>query len=246
MRTGILSATFCAVIIASAAPPGFAQTIRVTSLEAAVRARPDPAAEILALVKAGTLFDVVARQEKWYEVRLPASGGTPERRGFVLADVVEPLPVRGAPPPPAPAGLTAAGSAAGARPLPADWQARRDRALADTGSGKSKIRISIPITLVGLGIAMYAGYGSLFTDQKMEPDEWAMLGGGGALTAVGFTLMARGRSQVARATRELLILEDEKQRARDFPAILTFGSEAARVDVILGGRRIAAMMHVGW
>jgi hypothetical protein len=246
MRT-LIPSSIIAVTMLACLPPSAAsaQTIRVTSPEAAVRARPDVAAEIVTTVKAGTVLDVASRQEKWFEVRLPASGTTPERRGFVLADVVELLPVRDVTAAP-PAGGVTPPAAAGAGSLPADWQARRDRALRTERSGRTKIRIAIPIVLTGLAAMLYGTYGSLFSDQKIDAKEWGIIGAGGGLTAVGVVLTARGRTQIASATRELLILEDEKQRVRDLPAVVTFGSDRARVSVTVGAQRIAAAVRLGW
>jgi hypothetical protein len=245
-----------AMAVACYTESAMAQTVRVISPELAVRSRPDASADVVAIVAAGTVLSVIARQEAWYEVQLPGTGQSGGQRGYVLASAVEPL---GAGTPATASGGGVRGNAANqpgalgtvASPS-ADWQTRRDRALGQRRSGVMKVRVGLPFALAGTAALIYGSYvkglfGSIRGDESATREYWTYVGAGAALITPGAILMTKGTRQMNAAARELLILEDERLRAQNTVLLQSsWGDEDLRAEALVGPGRILTLVGVGW
>jgi hypothetical protein len=232
-----------------------AQTIRVVAPELAVRSRPDTNADAIAIVASGTILEVTARQEGWYEVRVPGTGSSAGQKGFVAAGLVEMIAAPTTSPPAAqtPGNRPGLLSSPGALPEPsADWQARRDQALRERGSGLVKVRTGTPLALAGVAVLIYGSYvkglfGQLGEEKTPVSEAWTWMGAGAAIAIPGAILLTRGRGQMNAASRELLILEDERLRGQT-GALFQFGwgDDRLHAGVRVGPQHATALVGVGW
>lgn len=188
-----------------------AQTLRVVAAEAVIRTQPDRTSAGIATVKRGTVLDAQGRWGEWYMVSIPGEPGTPPRTGYVAAsDVATPS--------------AAPTAALGRGPLPADWQARYDRAHARLVTGKALPWVGLGVGLGGMtGTAVYvirnmktecsgsSGYYGAVSCQTSYNRKLAALGILGSAGA-GLTLVAIGVREERSAKRELDELEREKAR----------------------------------
>jgi hypothetical protein len=235
MRRVILFAAGLACVSDAA----IAQTLRVVAAETALRSRPDERSELVTIVTAGTLLEVTAQQQGWYEVQIAGSQAG-SRKGFIAAATVE--IVRAAP----------TGLANSTAMMTAEWQARHDAALRQRQSGIKKVRIGFPIALAGTAVLIYGSYvKGLFAevgDNEFSTEEYLKwVGGGAALAVPGAVLIARGSGQMRTASRELLILEDERLRAQTSATLnSSWGNDRVRAGVSVGVARTAGFIDVSW
>jgi hypothetical protein len=253
MRTSTWWSVFLTMALALVADVAVAQTVRVVAPEIAVRAKPDGNAEAIAIVGAGTILEVTARQEGWYEVRLPGKGQATERRGFVVASLVEMIAAGpSTSTPTGPIQGSVQGSAGAPPPPSAEWQARHEQALRQRQSGLSKVRTGTPIALAGVAVLIYGSYvkglfGQIGEDKTPLSEAYAYMGAGAAIAIPGAILITRGRGQMNAASRELLILEDERLRGQS-GALFQFGwgDHRLHAEVRVGPQHAAALAGVGW
>jgi hypothetical protein len=202
-----------AALICSLLSPheGSAQTatVRVTAAAVTIRSHPDAQSGAVATVKTGTLLDVVARRGEWIEVRLPARPGETARLGFVPAHLVEVLP--GAEGTPGRSGLAASPPPGGT--LAADWQARHDRALEKRRAGRRTQHTGGIIGLAGLAANVFGLVKGLKAEEDEQQRYLTIAYAGGGVAATGAYIAHRGTKGMRAATREIMLLEAEREAA---------------------------------
>lgn len=251
MRLSIRIVSIALVVLAFLITAASAQTtsIRITASEAIVRQSADPHGAVMATLKAGTVLQVAAERNGWYEVILPAAAGAAPRRGYIAAASAERfsesrlnlgLPASAA----SPSAVTLGA------PLAADWQGRYDRAVSRRRSGVTKYWIGAPLALAGGGLSIYALIKELRSSEEeraarsfwdLQGPAYVLAGGGGALTAIG-------QRQIRRAAEEMLLLEQERTRAQQgvvYSRPLSGGKLLTALD-LGAGRQISAALRMSW
>jgi len=218
-------------------------SIRITAAEAVVRQSADPQSAAIVTVKAGTVLEIAAERNGWYEVILPATGGAAQRRGYVPASSAErfnePRP-----------NLDLSPAAAASAPLAADWQGRHDRAVGRRRSGVTMFWIGGITALTGGAINIYGFIRqATMTDEEREAESfWDLQGPALALVGGGVALTAVGSRKMRRAAEEMLLLEQERTRAQKgvvYSHPLIDGKLQTALD-LEAGRQMSATIRMSW
>jgi hypothetical protein len=233
----------CALVLLTGvalAAAASAQTVQVAAVEAAIRAQPDPASTPITTVKRGVVLETKGRWGTWHIVVVPGDTTVPPRTGYIAAaDVATP-------------GETPPASALSA-PMPADWQARYNRALQRQHSGKTMPWIGLGVGLGGIvatAVAVRQGgqthcaepsssYQTFVTCETTYNRKAMFFGMAGSLGAA-FGMIAAGGRQVRQATRELEELEREKARLQIKPP------ERQQGLTIAAGRGVQVTYWITW
>jgi hypothetical protein len=232
----------CALVLLAGVilvPVASAQTVQVAAAEAAIRSQPDRTSSPIATVKRGVVLETKGRWGDWHIVVVPGNPTEPVRTGYIAAADVVAL------------GVTTPTTALAA-PMPADWQARRNRALQRQRSGRTLPWVGLGVGLGGIGATAAAVHHSKKT-QCPEPNSpyglvWCettysrttlFLGMTGSLGAAFAFIWAGGR-QVGQATRELEELERERARLQSKPP------ERQQGLTVRAGRGIQVTYWITW
>lgn len=248
MRLWVAITSVMVVWLAACPQPGLAQTrsVRVTASEAVVRLKPDPQSPAITTVKVGTLFTVSGQQGEWYEVLLPATAESSSPRGYILAELVEPFAA--GPTVPSRLALPGVVSPSPAAALPADWQARYDRAIERKRAGRVKALIGMPSMWAGVALTVYGSIKS--SKDEYQDGPFSALGGAGlGLWAGGLYFMVRGWLEMGAATQELLLLETERANIQQGPISRGSFDESGVLQtrlLVSIGPQPAVAVHMSW
>jgi hypothetical protein len=238
-----------AVALLAGSTPVSAQSasIRITAADAVVREKANPESAPIVTVAAGTVLEVVAERDGWYEVMLPATATRAQTRGYVSAAAAERF---GAERPRLTLPSTASNPSTTPGTLAPDWQGRYDRAASRRKSGVVKTWIGGPMALAGGAWIWYAFIkdATASEEEREQEDYWKMQIPGYALTGTGAVILALGQRQIRRAAEEMLLLETERTRAQQgvlFSHPITEGALQTHVDVGVG-REMSASLRMSW
>ena len=252
LHTSIVCVSITLLALWSTSASAQTARIRITSSEAVIRQSADPQSPPVATVKAGTVLEIAAERNGWYEVILPATATSAQSRGYIPAELAEPFglesrPSLGLPSTGRPDASKTAPSAQGT--VAADFQARYDRAVRRKRAASVKVWIGLPVMVTGGVLMVYPLIrAALGTEEDSLQRLLPVYGTGVGMVAGGAALAITASRQMQRASEELLLIETERTRAQQgivYSRSISNGTLQTNVDVGVG-RHLSAAIRMSW